>query len=90
MKTKGFKKFIEDFYMVIILLFLYAPIFTMMVLSFNNSKSRTRWGGFTTHWYRQMFDNSAITDALYNTLVIAFLSALLATIIGTVDRKSVV
>ncbi len=89
MKTKGFKKFIEDFYMVIILLFLYAPIFTMMVLSFNNSKSRTRWGGFTTHWYRQMFDNSAITDALYNTLVIAFLSALLATIIGTVAAMGI-
>ncbi len=89
MKTKGFKKFIEDFYMVIILLFLYAPIFTMMVLSFNNSKSRTRWGGFTTHWYHQMFDNSAITDALYNTLVIAFLSALLATIIGTVAAMGI-
>lgn len=89
MKTKGFKKFIEDFYMVIILLFLYAPIFTMMVLSFNNSKSRTRWGGFTTHWYHQMFDNSAITDALYNTLVIAFLSALLATIIGTIAAMGI-
>lgn len=89
MKTKGFKKFIEDFYMVMILLFLYAPIFTMMVLSFNNSKSRTRWGGFTTHWYSQMFDNSAIMDALYNTLVIAFLSALLATIIGTVAAMGI-
>ncbi len=89
MKKKGLKKFIEDFYMVIILLFLYAPIFTMMVLSFNNSKSRTRWGGFTTHWYHQMFDNSAITDALYNTLVIAFLSALLATIIGTIAAMGI-
>lgn len=89
MKKKGLKKFIEDFYMVMILLFLYAPIFTMMVLSFNNSKSRTRWGGFTTRWYHQMFDNSAITDALYNTLVIAFLSALLATIIGTIAAMGI-
>ena len=70
--------------MVIILLFLYAPIFTMMVLSFNNSKSRTQWGGFTVKWYGQMFENSAIMDALYYTLIIAFLSALIASIIGTV------
>ena len=54
--TKGkerFRKFISDFYLVIILIFLYAPIFTMMVLSFNQSKSRTHWGGFTLSWYFQ-------------------------------------
>ena len=56
----------------------------MMVLSFNNTKSRTLWGGFTTKWYTQMFENQAIMNALYNTLLIASLSALIATIIGTV------
>ncbi len=89
MKKYSFKKFLEDFYMVLILLFLYAPIFTMMVLSFNNSKSRTQWGGFTGKWYTQMFENPAIMDALYNTLVIAFLSALLATIIGTIAAMGI-
>ena len=84
MKANKRKKWLEDFYLVIILLFLYAPIFTMMVLSFNNSKSRTQWGGFTVKWYGQMFENSAIMDALYYTLIIAFLSALIASIIGTV------
>lgn len=84
MKTKKIKKWLEDFYLVIILLFLYAPIFTMMVLSFNNSKSRTQWGGFTVKWYGQMFESSSIMDALYYTLIIAFLSALIASIIGTV------
>lgn len=83
MKTKKRKKWLEDFYLVIILLFLYAPIFTMMVLSFNNSKSRTQWGGFTLQWYTQMFDSATIMDALVNTLLIAFVSALIATIIGT-------
>ena len=78
------RQLLQDFYLVIILLFLYAPIFTMMVLSFNNSKSRTQWGGFTLKWYGQMFESSSIMDALYYTLIIAFLSALIASIIGTI------
>ena len=69
--------------MVLILIFLYAPILTMMVLSFNKSKSRTQWGGFTLQWYTQMFDSATIMDALVNTLLIAFVSALIETIIGT-------
>ena len=77
------KQIVENFYLVLILIFLYAPIVTMMVLSFNSSKSRTQWGGFTLRWYTQMFDSATIMDALVNTLVIAFVSALIATIIGT-------
>ncbi len=66
-----------------IMAFLYAPIVTMMVLSFNASKSRTQWGGFTLSWYTQMFASRNIINALHNTLLIAFLSALIATVIGT-------
>lgn len=77
------RKFVQDFYLVLIMIFLYAPIATMMVLSFNNSKSRTQWGGFTLRWYSEMFASRNIVDALYNTLLIAFLSALIATLIGT-------
>ena len=84
MKRYGFKQFFQDFYLVLILIFLYAPIATMMVLSFNNTKSRTLWGGFTTKWYAEMFRNQAIINALNNTLLIAFVSALTATVIGTV------
>lgn len=83
MKTSRLKRFFQDFYLVFVLIFLYAPILTMMVLSFNTSKSRTDWGGFTLDWYVQMFENSSIMDALYNTLLIAFISALAATILGT-------
>lgn len=72
----------QDFYLVLILIFLYAPIATMMVLSFNSSKSRTQWGGFTLHWYTDMFASRNIMAALHNTLLIALLSALIATIIG--------
>lgn len=73
----------QDFYLVFIMAFLYAPIVTMMVLSFNASKSRTQWGGFTLSWYTQMFASRNIINALHNTLLIAFLSALIATVIGT-------
>ena len=85
MKTvrERLKKFFEDFYLVLVLIFLYAPILVMMVLSFNSSKSRSQWGGFTLKWYTQMFESATIMDALYNTLLIAFLSALIATILGT-------
>ena len=69
---KMIRKIISDFYMVLILIFLYAPILTMMVLSFNQSKSRARWGGFTLDWYLQMFDSRSIMSALSTTLIIAF------------------
>jgi len=77
------RKLVQDFYLVLIMVFLYAPIATMMVLSFNSSKSRTQWGGFTLRWYTEMFASRNIVDAMYNTLLIAFLSALIATLIGT-------
>ena len=72
MKHNRLKQFFQDFYLALILLFLYIPIVTMIVLSFNNTKSRTVWGGFTTRWYTQMFQDSAIMNALNNTLLIAF------------------
>ncbi len=77
------KKFLSRFYIGIILLFLYAPIIILIVLSFNASKSRSKWGGFTLRWYAELFQNEAIMTALSTTLIIAFSSALIATILGT-------
>lgn len=71
-------------YIALIFLFLYAPIVTLIVLSFNASKTRAKWGGFTLKWYQSLFQNDVILQALWNTLTIAFLSALIATVIGTV------
>ena len=71
-------------YITLIFIFLYAPIVTLIVLSFNASKTRAKWGGFTLKWYKSLFENDVIMQALVNTLTIAFLSALLATLIGTV------
>ncbi len=83
MKRYRLKQFFQDFYLVLVILFLYAPIVTMIVLSFNDTKSRTLWGGFTLHWYADMLQDTAIMNALHNTLLIALLSALAATVIGT-------
>lgn len=71
-------------YIILIFIFLYAPIVTLMVLSFNASKTRAKWGGFTLKWYRELFKNDVILTALGNTLLIALLSALIATVIGTI------
>ena len=69
--------------MAFILFILYAPIATLIVLSFNASKSRAKWGGFTTRWYVSLFHNADIMQALYTTLYIALISAAVATVIGT-------
>jgi len=74
---------LQRFYVVLMFIFLYAPIVTLIVLSFNASKSRAVWGGFTLKWYAALFQNEAIMDALWNTLLIAGLAAFLATVIGT-------
>ena len=70
-------------YTALILLFLYAPIFILIIFSFNSTRSRTVWTGFTFDWYRSLFANAGIMDAFYTSLIVAFISAIVATIIGT-------
>lgn len=77
------KKTLQRIYLALILILLYAPIITLVVLSFNASKTRSKWGGFTGSWYVSLFQNDSIMNALYTTLIIAFLSALFATVLGT-------
>ncbi len=77
------KKAARKIYLGLILVLLYAPIVTLIVLSFNQSKTRARWGGFTLQWYRSLFGNEQIMNAFYTTLIIALLSAFIATVIGT-------
>ncbi len=77
------KALLQKIYLGFILLLLYAPIGTLIVLSFNSSKTRSKWGGFSGKWYVALFQNEDIMNALYTTLTIALLSALIATLIGT-------
>lgn len=76
------KKFSKMFYLIVIMLFLYLPIGTLMVLSFNNGKSMSAWQGFSLKWYKEMFASREIMEALTNTLTIAFWSAFIATVVG--------
>ena len=78
----GMKKFIKLLYLLLIALFLYLPIGTLMVLSFNSGKSMSAWQGFSTKWYREMFSNQEIMEALGNTLTIALWAAVIATVVG--------
>ncbi len=80
---KKAKTGISAFYMALIFLFLYAPILVLIVLSFNNSMSRTVWGGFTLQWYKNLPFNDTIMEALVTTIRITFVSSILATILGT-------
>lgn len=77
------KKFFSKVYVAFIFLFLYAPIVVLMVFSFNNSKSRAVWNGFTLKWYVELFKDKAIIDALITTLLVAVIAAVIATILGT-------
>jgi len=70
-------------YNALILFFLYAPIFVLIVFSFNSSRSRSVWSGFTFDWYRSLLLDSSIMNAFYTTIIIALLSAVIATIAGT-------
>ena len=71
-------------YVGLIMAFLYAPIVMLILYSFNNSKSRAKWGGFTLKWYRELFADEAIMAALGTTLSIGVLAAVFSTILGTV------
>ena len=65
-------------------LFLYAPIISLAVFSFNDAKSMAKWSGFSLRWYQELFQNERILDALYYTILIALLAAAISTIVGTI------
>ncbi len=72
----------EKIYMLLVMIFLYAPIAVLIFFSFNEGKT-TVWKGFSLKWYGELFKDSNIMNALVNTLVIAVLASLAATVLGT-------
>lgn len=78
-KTGIFSKF----YIGLIFLFLYAPILVLMFFSFNESKSRAYFTGFTFKWYIQLFENELIMQSLFNSLMMALCASVIATVMGT-------
>ena len=77
------KKTLSNVYMAIIFLFLYLPILVLIVLSFNDSRTRVEWGGFTLKWYVECFQSETIMSAFATTLQITLISAVVSTLIGT-------
>ncbi|MCL1866853.1 MAG: ABC transporter permease [Oscillospiraceae bacterium] len=77
------RKIVSNAYIALIFLFLYIPIFILIIFSFNSTKSRSVWTGFTFNWYEKLFQNEYLINALINTLIIAFVSSIIATVIGT-------
>ncbi len=76
-------KKLGNVYLALILLFLYLPIFVLIVFSFNETKSRSVFSGFTFDWYIRLFNNKAIITSLINTLIIATLASIISTVLGT-------
>lgn len=79
-----FENFIKKFYLAVIFIFLYAPIVTLMIFSFNDSKSMGKWNGFTFKWYGELIHNNSLMEALYYTILIAVIASVIATIVGTI------
>lgn len=77
------KKWGQRIYLAVIFLFLYLPILVLIVLSFNNSKSRVVWGGFTLKWYASCFTDETIMNAFVTTLQVTLTAAIVSTAIGT-------
>ena len=73
----------SNFYMGLILLFLYLPIFFVILYSFNESRTTAVWGGFSLKWYEELFRDRDLLDALVNSLILGVLSCVTAAVIGT-------
>ena len=68
---------------ILVFLFLYLPIAVLIVFSFNDSKSRTVWSGFSLHWYEELFHDEEILSAFSTTITVSVLAAVIATVLGT-------
>lgn len=76
------KKLCSSFYTTLCFAFLYAPIIILIIFSFNADKG-FKWMGFSTKWYTELFKNEEIINALMNTLFVALVASVFATILGT-------
>jgi spermidine/putrescine transport system permease protein len=78
------KRWSKWIYITLAYIFLYAPILSLIIFSFNSEKSSSKWGGFSLKWYSSLFSDARMLKALSNTLTVAIIAALVATILGTI------
>ena len=75
-------KWLSRLYLTVMYLIMFAPIAVMVIFSFNASKVGYQWGGFSTHWYKELFDNAAMVQAAINSVILAVVAATITTVIG--------
>ena len=78
-------KFLDNICLWIIFMFLFLPILVLVVFSFNTSRLNIVFEGFTLRWYKELFNNSMLLEALVNTMIVASISTVVSTIIGTIS-----
>jgi spermidine/putrescine transport system permease protein len=83
------KKYASRIYLSLIFAILYIPIVTVILFSFNNTESTASFTGFSFYWYAELFKSDEAWIALRNTLILAFLSSLIATVIGTAAAEGI-
>ena len=84
MKKKSLLRRLGDSYLVIVLLFIYLPIFYVVLFSFNDSKSLTKFTGFSLRWYQNMFEDRTMLESIYYTVLVAVVATAVSTVVGTV------
>ena len=72
----------------LVYLFLYIPMVILVIYSFNNSAYAVGWKGFTLNWYRMLFEDGSLWEVTLNSLLVAALSASLATVMGAMAAVS--
>ncbi len=88
MKKKKFCP--SNLYLALILILTYLPIVVVVVFSFNDSKMFVSWEGFSWRWYKELFRDSALLEALGNSLILGFTSCVIAGVIGTLGAIGMV
>ena len=78
------KKLVSKITLISMLLFFYIPIAYVVLFSFNESKSLSKFTGFSFKWYEKMFNDSTMLDAIYYTVIIAIIATIVSTIVGTI------
>ena len=77
-------KTLPKIYMILIFVLLYIPIAVLVFYSFNSSNSTSVFTGFSFHWYKELFSDAATITALKNTLILAVVSSIISTVLGTI------
>ncbi len=76
-------------YQALVFIFLYAPIVVLIVFSFNSGKSTSVFEGFSLHWYKELFRDAATLDAFKNSMIVAVVSSVIATVMGTAAATAI-